>query len=263
MSPQKTVRAQARALLKGGWGRAVCAFVIALLPVYIITGMIYIVAMIVYEGVGIDAESVPAYVDMLIIYPIVIIFGALFSPMFNGYVRLFYRSASGQGIDMSDLYYYFSAHRYQRTVQLNLSFALRMLLPALLFFMPVIIYEIISMSIDNGAVKFTDTVLYLDFQFLLNVLSVILVALYSLRYFTVFTLYVENESFDNSELFAMSKSIMKSYSGAAAKLIFSYTPWMLLCLTVLPILYVAPYMTQGLCVGARWMTQAACAERRC
>ena len=257
------MRAQARALLKGSWGRAVCAFVISLLPVYIITGIIYIAAMVVYDGFGLEPESVPMYVDMLIIYPVVIIFGALFSPLVNGYIRLFYHRSAGQDMDMSDLFYYFTRQRYKRTVLLDLSFALRMLLPALLFFTPVIIYEIISMQIDSGATKFTDTVLYLDFQFLLNVLSVILVVLYSLRYFTVFTIYVENENFENSELFAISKRIMKGYSGAAAKLIFSYAPWMLLCLTVLPIFYVAPYMTQGLCVGARWMTQAACAERRC
>ena len=72
---------------------------------------------------------------------------------------------------------------------------------------------------------------------------------------------VESEQLSNKELFALAKKTMKGRTGDAAKLIFSYTPWMLLCLTVLPVFYVVPYMTQGLCIGAKWMTRAAFEER--
>ena len=60
------------------------------------------------------------------------------------------------------------------------------------------------------------------------------------------------------------KTIIKSallsaaiLGSSAAALIFSYYPWMLLSMLILPALYVIPYMTQGLCIGSRWMTQAA------
>ena len=55
---------------------------------------------------------------------------------------------------------------------------------------------------------------------------------------------------------------MKNRTGSAAKLIFSFTPWILLCLLILPMLYVIPYMTQSLCVSAKWMTKAALEENK-
>ena len=50
---------------------------------------------------------------------------------------------------------------------------------------------------------------------------------------------------------------MKQRTGDVAKLIFSFTPWMLLGLLVLPLLYVIPYITQSLCVSAKWLTKSA------
>ena len=251
VSPHKIIRYQARQALKGNYAAAVCGFIIGLLPLYIIDGAstAVICALSLIFGKGISDAAV-----MLTVYPIIVVAGVLLSPFFNGYVRMYYRSAFSGRMDMSDIYYYFSGGLYTRALRLNLSYILRMLLPTALFFAPVFIYTAVCNSMDNG---FTKSVLYGDFYFILTVLSLILTTLYSLRYFTVFTVFIENETLGNKEIFDLSKYIMKGHGAAASGLIFSYTPWMLLCLLILPALYVVPYMTQGLCIGAKWMTQAA------
>ena len=87
-------------------------------------------------------------------------------------------------------------------------------------------------------------------------LSTVTTTLYALKYFTVFTVCVDNENLMPNDVFAYSKYIMKNKTGSAAKLIFSFIPWLLLCLLILPMLYVVPYMTQSLCIAAKWMTKA-------
>ena len=137
---------------------------------------------------------------------------------------------------------------------LNLNLLMRLLLPAALFYAPLIAYEIISKNLIQG--DFYGSTLYHDGYFLFAVLSTFTITLYSLRYFTVFTVCVDNETLSVKQIFQCTSTIMKNNTGSAAKLIFSFIPWLLLCLLVLPALYVIPYMTQSLCISAKWMTRA-------
>lgn len=254
VSPQATVRAQARKALQHNYARAIAAMVIGMLPMYLIDTAC-VILMSNFRLFTSDANTL----DLLryaVIVPVSVAAGALLSPFFNGFVRVYYRNAFTGSMDLNDLFYYFEGGRYSRTLRLNLSFLLRLALPGILIYLPVAVFEFFSSK--NGS--FYGSVLYCDAFFLLTVMSTVILTLYSLKYFTVFTLNIEDETLSSSELFRTSGKIMRAQTGDAAKLIFSYTPWMLLCLTILPLLYVVPYMTQGLCVGAKWMTRAAYAN---
>lgn len=252
MSPQETVRAQARDALKHNYARALTALVTALLPVVMIDAASGAIINSLF-ALG-SASNTINVLNIVLIDPLILIAGILLSPFLNGYIRVYYKNAFTGEMDLGDLFCYFESGRYANTLVLNLNLILRLLLPAFFCYAPVILYIVICSEMDNG---FFGCVLYNDFYVILWILSAVILTLYSLRYFTVFTLYVENESLSVSDLFRTSKQIMRGQSGDAAKLIFSYTPWMLLCITVLPLLYVVPYMTQGLCIGAKWMTRAA------
>ena len=253
MSPQKIIRAQAREALKNNYVKAAAAFAIGLLPLYIIEGAVTVLACALNLIIT-DNDYLTGLLYMLFGIPIEIVAAVLLSPLLNGFIRMFYRNAMYSQMDINDLFYYFEKGRYSRTLKLDLSFLLRMFLPFVLFFAPVFVYAGLCSGLNND---FTGTALYSDFYFILVVMSAIVTVLYSLKYFTVFTLYVDNEWMSSRDLFRFSKLIMRGRTGSAAKLIFSYTPWMLLCLTILPLIYVVPYMTQGLTIGAKWMTAAA------
>lgn len=252
LSPQAIVRAQARKALQHKYAKAVAALVTALLPVFLIDTAT-VVLICVFSILWTDSD-LAGILSFAVLIPVQVILGVLLSPFINGYIRVYYRNALTDEMDFKDLWYYFDRERYSHTLQLNLSFILRLVLPGFLFYLPLIIYEVVSLNMKNN---FYGSMLYNDFYFLLAVMSTVILTLYSLKYFTVFTLHIENEDLSIGELFQSSRRIMSSQSADAAKLIFSYTPWMLLCLTILPMLYVVPYMTQGLCIGAKWMTRAA------
>ena len=249
MSPSAIVRAQARLTLKGNYVAAVAAFAILLLPVYINQGLSYVIGAFLMAAFS-DAVLIGA-LGIIILTPLSIIVGVLLSPLFNGYIRLFYQAALTKQFDMKALFYYFQKGKYQKTLLLNLSFLVRIMLPAILCFLPLFLYEILCYSFFQG---FTETVLFKDFSFILSILSMILLILYAMKYFVLFTLYCTDEDEDIRELFIRSKRIMKHQKSAATSLFFSFTPWMLLCILILPALYVVPYMTQSLCIGAKWMT---------
>lgn len=249
LSPSAVVRSQARQTLKGNYAAAVAAFAVLLLPVFIITGLNYITE--TFVAMCSDRAIVQNVIQITVFTPLTIIVCALFSPLINGYIRLFYQASLTQKFRMSDLFYYFENQRYAKTLQLDLSYFLRMLLPGVLCFVPLIAYYVITLGFMGD---FAGTVLYKDLAFLLTVASVLLLVLYSLKYFLVFTMYTVDDQAEIGDLFRFSKSTMKEQKSAASQLIFSFTPWLLLCLLVLPALYVVPYMTQSLCIGAKWMS---------
>lgn len=252
LSPQAIVRAQARAALKNNYARAVIAFLILMLPVFLLDAASTVI--VIMLNMLISDSDIASITSLITVITATLIGGVLASPFINGFVRVFYRNAFTGDMDLNDLFYYFEGGRYHHTLALNLTLILRLLIPAALAYLPVILFSIICTRIGGS---FVNSVLYNDFYVILTILSTIILTLYSLRYYALFTVYVENENLSICELFRTSKHIMRSQSVSAAKLIFSYTPWMLLCFTVLPMLYVIPYMTQGLCIGAKWMTRAA------
>ena len=248
LSPQAAVRAQARDALKNQWPTAVIAFVIALIPLYLIDGLCTAIVCMITSLI--TDEALQKIAADLILYPVMLVMGLLLSPLFNGMIRLFYRNGTEGRLNIRDLIYFFNKDRYGRALRFNLSFALRMIIPVILFFLPAMIYQVICQHFESD---FLNSVIYIDCSFILYALSVMLVVLYSLKYFFAFTIFAEDQEQSAGEIFRLSKRINYQFSGSAVKLLFSYTPWILLCMTILPILYVGPYLIQGLCIGAKWM----------
>ena len=94
------------------------------------------------------------------------------------------------------------------------------------------------------------------FNFILSILSSLIVLLWSFKYFLVYVYAVDFEYLSTSELFRSSKRMMKGKTGLVSKLFFSFWPWLLLSLTVLPILYTGPYITQAMCICAKWIARS-------
>lgn len=255
MSAEAIVKSQARGILKQNFVKAVMALLIVLIPYSIMDGTTTVISCLIPQFIS--DESTSMMLVYSIGYPVEIIMLFLFSPIINGYIRAHYKAAYTENIDLKDVFYHFGSGRYFNALSLNIRFILRMFLPALILYSPLIAYVVIC---STSASEFSKTVLYYDCYFILAVLSTLTTTLYSLRYFTVFTVSADNPDFTPKEVFRYNKMIMKHRTGDAAKLIFSFTPWLLLCLLILPMLYVIPYMTQSLCVSAKWMTKAALEE---
>ncbi len=252
MTAEAIIKSQARSILKENFVKAILAMLIVLLPFFIIDGATTAISCVIINYVS-DEKLISVFA-YAIGYPLSLVAGFLLSPVMNGYIRAFYKAAYTNTIDLRDVFYYFGAQHYFSALQLNIRYILRMFIPVLLLYSPLIAYDLISAGIGSD---FVGTTLYQDVYFILAVLSTLAASLYSLKYFTVFTVSADNPQFTPKEVFAYNKYIMKHHTGDVAKLIFSFTPWMLLGLLVLPLLYVIPYITQSLCVSAKWLTKSA------
>ena len=245
MSAESIIKAQARNILKKNFVKAIVAMLIITLPLTMIDGATSIISLAVMNYITSDGTA--RILVYAVGYPVEFIMGFLLSPVINGYIRAFYRAAYTETIDLG-------AARYSSALSLNIRYFIRMLLPALVCYLPLIIYETIAVNINS---TFHGSTVYHDFYFVIAVLSSLLITLWSIRYFTVFTVSADNPQFTPQQVFGYNKYIMQNHSGNVARLVFSFFPWMLLCLTILPMLYVIPYMTQSLCISAKWITKAA------
>lgn len=252
LSAEAIIRSQARKALQNNYSTAVIGIVILLLPLFIYSGFESVVIYLL--PALISYSSISNIVSLFSVMTALLLISVFLSPLMNGFIRMFYVNCCTGKMDIKDVFFYMSKDKYVKTLHLNLSFVLRMLIPGLLAYSPVVLYVIL---IDKLYSDLSKSFLYNDFYLILFILSTMILVLWSLKYFLVFTLYAENESVPVNKLFTLSKSIMKSHSASASKLIFSYAPWMLLSFLILPLIYVVPYMTQGLCIGAKWMTRTS------
>lgn len=248
LSAEKTIRNQARATLRGGWMKAIAALLILFAGAAFVDCVISLLSFLFNHE-----NQTELWLDVLnySVTPVVgFITAFLISPLFNGYIRVFYRAAENNSYDISDMFYYFQKGHYGKALSININLVLRMILPTIIAFSPVIIYIIICEvnEYDFPAMSF--------FLFILSVLSTLITVLWSFKYFLVYIYAVDFEYLSARELFKFSKEMMRGKTGMAAKLLFSFFPWLLLSLTILPILYTAPYITQAMCISAKWIARS-------
>lgn len=171
--------------------------------------------------------------------------------MFTGYIRLYYNAALNGNYDINDIFYYFKDKHYKKALQLNLLFLLRMIIPFIIAFLIPNIFSILSNRFLPE--NFTKSIWFYDIVFLLTVVAVFLLVLYMIKYFSVYTLFIEYPDMPANKYFSYSKRIMHNNTKKIRDLIFSFIPWLLLCLTILPLIYVVPYITQSLCISSKWI----------
>lgn len=249
MSAEKIIRTQAREKLKnGGWTKAL----IGLGVILIFFTLLDCVASVEYILTGsLNLTKMQSEIVSIACRSAVIAVAFLLSPAILGYFRML--STDEKEYDMSDVVYYFlNFERYSKAVTFVFSFVLRMISPTLLWFILPAIEFVIDNFIFPDALN--DTVYSITF-WLLVVMSALQVLRYSLRYIAGFLLFFKDESKKCSYYFATSKKIMSCNDKKTFKLILSYTPWILLCITILPMMYVLPYMTQALCISTKWIIQ--------
>ena len=251
MSAEAIIKGQARDTLRNNYPKAVTALLIVLLPYYIIDGVTTVISCIFTSAVA--DSSLRAFLIYSIGYTVEILAFFFFSPVINGYIRAHYNASYSGSIDMTDVYYYFEGNRYTKALSMNLKSLLRLLPVAALLYLPLILFEIISSQAGD---TFYGSVGYIDISFILSAVSTTALFIYSLRFFTAYTISCDIDSLTPKQAFEYAKHIMRGKTGSMRKLVLSFTPWLLLCLLVLPALYVIPYLTQSICISAKWMTKA-------
>lgn len=252
MSSESIIKAQARASLKGNLVTLIAAI-----------GLCFAVAVLIDSIVGTaltclgayDFESGEIRDDKKLLYALgnVFSFGALalFSPLINGTIRLAADAAKTGKAKIGDLLYFFEgAGRYLKTLALNLSLFLPVLILSFVLD-PTYLLELFGLI--NTDAPFDD--LLSGSLFLLSVIIGVAVKLALYFIFVHYPLFAYSMGEAESAtycVFGLLSFSIKSFP-AAIKLFFSFTGWIMLCFFVVPAIYVLPYMLVAMSNSVKWL----------
>lgn len=247
MSAEKIIKAQAKQKLKdGGFTKAILGFAVLIMFFMIVDCVMMLSSTVLMRFATTYALEVTMQVACGTLTTISVF---LLSPALLGYIRMM--SSEQTKHEISDVvYYFYSIKRYAKALWLTISFVMRLALPAFVCFAPVLIF----VAID--AFKLFTLIpqnIYVVTIIVLVVLSSISLLIFSSRYFLTLFLYFEDDSKEYSYYFAESKTIMNGNCDKVVKLLYSFIWWILLCVLVLPILYVFPYIVQSMCISGKWL----------
>lgn len=248
MKTERTIRAQARESLKGNWTAAVSGVFVILVFILIFEVVFELLCLLtgVFEGEKIKSGcEVPLRIILCFVF--LLTFAA--TPVKNGYYRLCYNIACGRSDGLRDVFYFFSGIKiYLKTLKFNLIILLYKALYFIISFIPYFALAAIKAIINNPSADYKNFIDICD-----TVILCFCVTLFIL--ITVRLVIPEFVFTDNCEadVFTISKSISKNHLGDYYKLIFTFLPWLLSCLFVIPGLYVIPYFTTSLGTTSKWL----------
>ena len=269
MSAEQTVKTKAKNILKNaGWS----APVFALLTVFMLFAsylfLLDLIQIFTANVLGVDFEKlsqlsaenlIKNFSSNIINISLSILlqwlpplFLLILSPLFNGFTKAHYSMIITGKSDLNDILYFFSNRLYLKTLGLNLSYVLRMIIPAFLSFLPLSTYTLMCTFFFKD---FIDTNAYTIIYIILYILSFIILQIYALKYFLVFKYYCEDQSLRIRDYFEFSSRGMFGYTSSIIKLTLTFIPYILLSLLMLPMLYTVPYMYESYCVSANFLIE--------
>lgn len=251
MTVEKTIRAQARVQLKKrGFAKPVFGIAIILTFFMLVEYVSYLfptIIQIIFEQVNNDSSLV--YLEIYS-YAINLLLLLFISPVVLGFIKMMYTDC--EHFNLSDVFFYFSNIKcYFKSIGFTLSFLLRTIIPFALFFSPVV-----TLIVINGVFEYALNIYIFKIAFvLLFLLSAIIYIIYCTKYFLAFKLFSNDCTMKVSRYFYFSKKIMQGNCSKVIRLFFSFSWWLMLCITVLPILYVLPYFMQAMSLSAKWILE--------
>ena len=258
MTPESIIKQQSKKILSNGlWACTISAFLLVSTCVIICASCFELVNFL-FEQV-VSENNIKAFSELslsnilfLVIGNVLcIIISLLFSVIINGYIRFFYKAAKGQQPKISEVFHYFmSGKEFFFALNMNLRIILYNLGWALLFFLPTIAVIAVYL-IFEGVVVQAQALVVIN-----TIASLLLLSIVNAKYFLAEPLHVENGELSARQCLSKSKEIMKNNASKIIKLTFSFTPQLLLCLLLLPMLYVLPLLTTAQCVSSKWILES-------
>lgn len=181
-----------------------------------------------------------------------ILFLFIIAPLLLGVVKWTYSVANGNSPSLNEIFYYFTnKDLYIRSLKFYFQLLIRTIIIFIITYVPAIVCFSIA-AFGSGIPSNVVVVLYSLSSFL-SFAGYIVFMVVVLRYFLASYLFVINDESDPVNCIKVSWEKMKGNRMKVIKLLFSFILWLLLCIFVLPLLYVVPYMMISQAVCAKWL----------
>lgn len=243
MTPTNSiVKITAKSALSNKWVKAIFATTILLFIVFISMNAASVLSL----ALGDIAANV--LISLLAVFMIL--------PIALGLFRYFWRFLFEVDDNPVAIFYYFSSLSiYKRALSLILNLLFKTVLYSVLINLPKFIlfmmskgfvYEFIGMPIPVWSANLSAVAM------ILGVISSIVVFFVLARYYIAPVIFVADDNIDAQEAMHMSTIIAKKSAMDFYYLILSFFGWFLLCVTVVPIIFVLPYFIVSYLVHVRF-----------
>lgn len=262
MTAEKKIKIQAKKALTGNWPGAVGAVLLALcimLFISIPADVVIISLELLLSKIAETFAGVKLLVDNFqIIYTLLVPVGVilplfLISPIFTGVLKYFYSLAKNSDADFSEVFAY-CGKKYFRALSLNFSLLLRCFLRIYLPLLPYIgIRNTMNLLTYNKESLAFWEIMWYAVSYALLFIGIIVAVRLCTGHFLSFFVFFEDETLSNKELVVFSKDSMKSFKNSMLRLALSMSPWIIICITVIPAIFVLPYILTSISISAKWI----------
>lgn len=262
MSIEKRITQEAKQRLSGGnWSKAVCGGIIyCCIPLIIF--IIYSIIAEVFEKNILDLNNYTGKIDMtgmlMVVFSVgLILICLMFTPIFLGYKRLLYQTAKDDEPEFNDLFYFFrTSDRYFTAIKYYLLKTAFIVFYAFLYFAIPVLLTVYADDIKIF-MQLPDDRMFIIWAVLALVylLAAVLFIGTALRRYLMGYLVCENYKNPLADTVSLSSRLMRGNKVKIIKLALKMLPWILLCVTVVPIIYVLPYVKESFAVCSKWIVQ--------
>ncbi len=235
MFPSSSViKKNALSALKNNWGTAIAVSMIFFCFVFAI--------MLIGSFVG---GLVSSQILNVVIYIMgAVIFVAVCVPLIFGIIRFFWHMADSGKTDVNDVFMYFSSSKmYFRAFHITLLLLAKILIIALLMYLPSIIVWLASTDAVKNVLKFTPLWmgnLWIIVAFL-RVLGFVLTAIIALKYYLAPFVFVINDTIEPIEAIHLSSKAAALSVWNFVGLICTLIGWIILTMLAIPAFFTVPY----------------------
>ena len=243
MTPTNSVvKITAKSVLSNKWVRAIFATAILLFILFISLNTASILNLVLGD---IFANVFLAAISFFMIFPVAL-----------GLIRYFWRFLFEVEDNPTMIFYYISNSKvYKKSLTLIFNLSYRFILYSLLINLPRIIlilmsksfvYEFIGMPIPMWSANLSGV------STILGVISSVVIFFVISKFYLAPVIFVADDNIDVHEAMHMSTIISKKSSMDFYYLILSFIGWLLLCLLVVPLIFVLPYFIVSYLVHVRF-----------
>ncbi|MDF2566774.1 MAG: hypothetical protein K0R90_230 [Oscillospiraceae bacterium] len=263
MSLRKEIKISAKKFLKGNGGELIAVWII-LAAVFI---GFHLLEYFLFQLTGIktflDINRTPNdFLDdiintspqmLAITWGVQVAWFLIMSPFFVGIIKFFYDIIQGDQAKVCTIFKFFSPKLFLKTIYFKINIFIRLFFWAIAINVPAILsFMAVRFAFDSNGGYFDATILFLTLLMLGLILVCGLILFYvSLRYFLADYLFIEDPGQKIHKIIKTSVVAMKQNKAEIFKLCFSFVIWYLLCLLVLPVIFVASYVLSSASIYAK------------
>lgn len=250
------IKSKAKESLKSRWPAAV-AISAVLLSMWLLDIILEYILMSVFRvdavWTVIDPTTLPHY--SIVASICITVFSAVYGlflvvPFFMGVLRWFWKISNGEEAGLQTVFYYFSSARlFFKTVFLAFLLFLSVILGALFCFVPFIMISLLTKPefyalFGAGMPIWTSGLFSLAQTF--EIAGLFLFICWIARYSLFFVPLFENEQMSAVKIISESVKLTKGKLIRMVGFAFSFVGWLLLCVFLLPALFVIPFALSSL-----------------